>query len=136
MVDERKNKDYSVKEYPRYNNNPNLKAKGVQMPLTKKQVEEYIKCKKDYLYFIRNYIQITNLDGGVVPFNLYDYQEEMLNLIHDNRFFIAKIPRQSGKCFCKEMKIKLRNKKSKQIIEIKIGEFYESIQKEMQLVSK
>ena len=32
-----------------------------------------------------------------MPFNMYDFQEELVNLIHDNRFVIAKLPRQTGK---------------------------------------
>ena len=38
-----------------------------------------------------------SLDEGVIPFNLYDFQETMVNRFHENRFNIAKLPRQSGK---------------------------------------
>ena len=49
------------------------------------------------IYFIKNYIQIVNVDEGSVPSDLYDYQTNMINKIHENRFVIAKMPRQSGK---------------------------------------
>jgi len=80
-----------------YLGNPNLKASGVEIEFTEDQVKEYMKCAKDPVYFIKNYVKVVSLDKGLIPFNLYDYQEELLNIIHDNRFAIAKLPRQSGK---------------------------------------
>ena len=80
-----------------YLGNPNLKASGVEIEFTEEQVKEYVKCAKDPVYFIKNYVKVVSLDKGLIPFNLYDYQEELLNIIHDNRFAIAKLPRQSGK---------------------------------------
>ena len=80
-----------------YLGNPNLKPEGESVQFTKEQVEEYIKCARDPVYFIQKYIKVVSLDKGLVPFHLYDYQENMVNTIHDNRFVIAKLPRQSGK---------------------------------------
>jgi phage terminase large subunit-like protein len=80
-----------------YLGNPNLKAANVKVEFTKDQVEEYLKCSKDPIYFMKNYIQIVSLDEGLVPFKLYDFQEDMVKKIHENRFVIAKLPRQSGK---------------------------------------
>ena len=80
-----------------YLGNSNLKAAGVEVQFTEEQVTEYMKCVQDPIYFIKNYIQIVSLDEGLVPFELYDYQENMVNSIHNNRFVIAKLPRQSGK---------------------------------------
>ena len=80
-----------------YMGNPNLKPTGVEMEFTKEQVKEYIKCSQDPVYFIRNYVKIVSLDEGLVPFSMYDFQEEMVNVIHNNRFFIGKLPRQTGK---------------------------------------
>tara|TARA_R110000824_G_scaffold202333_4_gene386593 strand:- start:41 stop:1693 length:1653 start_codon:yes stop_codon:yes gene_type:complete len=80
-----------------YLGNPNLKPAGVEMEFTKEQVKEYIKCAQDPKYFIQKYIKVVSLDEGLVPFNLYDYQEDIVDIIHNNRFVIAKLPRQSGK---------------------------------------
>ena len=80
-----------------YLGNPNLKPAGVEMEFTKEQVKEYIKCAQDPKYFIQKYIKVVSLDEGLVPFNLYDYQEDIVDTIHNNRFVIAKLPRQSGK---------------------------------------
>ena len=52
---------------------------------------------KDPIYFIKNYIKIVSLDEGLVPFELYDFQKEMIGTFHNNRFTICKLPRQSGK---------------------------------------
>jgi len=80
-----------------YLGNKNLKAAGTKIEFTKKQVEEYMKCAKDPLYFVRNYVKIVSLDHGLVPFDMYDFQEDMIQKIHENRFVIAKLPRQTGK---------------------------------------
>ena len=80
-----------------YLGNPNLKKANVSTNFTPKQVEEFIKCSKDPVYFIKKYIKIVSLDEGVIPFDLYDFQEEMVDRFHNNRFNIAKLPRQSGK---------------------------------------
>tara|TARA_Y100001973_G_C5199272_1_gene336469 strand:+ start:995 stop:2644 length:1650 start_codon:yes stop_codon:yes gene_type:complete len=80
-----------------YLGNANLKAAGVQVNYTPEQVEEYIKCSKDPVYFIKKYIKIVSLDEGLVPFELWDFQEKIVNTVHSNRFVIAKLPRQTGK---------------------------------------
>ena len=80
-----------------YLGNPNLKAAGVELDYTEEQVKEYIKCSQDPSYFIKKYIKVVSLDEGLVPFELYDYQENIIETVHNNRFVIAKLPRQSGK---------------------------------------
>lgn len=81
----------------RYLGNSNLKAAGVNINFSEKQVEEYVRCAADPVYFIKNYVKIISLDKGTVPFSMYDFQEEMVELCHKNRFVISKMPRQSGK---------------------------------------
>ena len=80
-----------------YLGNPNLKKANVQQEWTKEELEEYAKCMKDPIYFIQHYIKIVSLDEGLVPFELYDFQKEMVGTFHNNRFTICKLPRQSGK---------------------------------------
>ena len=80
-----------------YLGNENLKASGVNIEFTQDQVKEYIKCAQDPAYFIKKYIKVVSLDEGLVPFNLYDYQEDIVDKVHNNRFVICKLPRQSGK---------------------------------------
>jgi hypothetical protein len=80
-----------------YKGNPNLKAENVQIEFTKENIEEYIRCKEDPIYFAKNYIKIVSLDDGLIPFSMYDFQEELITNFHENRFNIAKLPRQTGK---------------------------------------
>lgn len=80
-----------------YLGNPNLKKANVATNFTPDEVQEYIKCSEDPVYFIKTYIKIVSLDKGLIPFDMYDFQVDMTRKFHDNRFNIAKLPRQSGK---------------------------------------
>jgi hypothetical protein len=80
-----------------YLGNPNLKKANVQQEWTEDQVKEYAQCMKDPLYFIQKYVRIVSLDEGLVPFEMYPFQKEMVGTFHKNRFTICKLPRQSGK---------------------------------------
>ena len=107
-----------------YRDNPLLKKIGIQYDYTQNEIEEYIKCSKEPLHFISNYIKIVNVDEGLVPFDMWDFQKNMVTAMHNNRFVIMKCPRQVGKCFYMNTPIKLRNKSTGDIIETTIGEFY------------
>jgi hypothetical protein len=80
-----------------YKGNPNLKAENVQIEFTQEQIQEYIQCKENPIYFAKKYVKIVSLDKGLIPFEMYDFQEELISNFHDNRFNIAKLPRQTGK---------------------------------------
>ena len=86
-----------MQNYEHYLGNPLLKKANVPVEWTQEQILEYQKCMEDPIYFIKNYIKIVSLDEGLVPFEMYDFQEDIVNTIHDNRFTICKLPRQSGK---------------------------------------
>ena len=80
-----------------YMSNPRLKGVGVSLNITKRHLEEYMKCAADPMYFTKKYIKIVSIDHGLVPFKTRPYQERMLSTFHENRFSICKMPRQSGK---------------------------------------
>ena len=80
-----------------YLGNPLLKKSNVPVNWEKDQILEYQRCMEDPIYFIKNYIKIVSLDDGLVPFRLYDFQEKIVETIHNDRFTICKMPRQSGK---------------------------------------
>ena len=80
-----------------YLGNPNLYKANLKQSYTEEQVREIAKCMEEPLHFIREYTRIVNIDEGLVPFNMYPFQEKMVQTFHDNRFSICKLPRQSGK---------------------------------------
>ena len=80
-----------------YLGNPNLKKANTRIEFTQDQIEEFIKCKEDPVYFAKNYIKIVSLDEGLVSFDLYKFQEKLIQRFHENRFNICKMPRQTGK---------------------------------------
>ena len=108
-----------------YNGNASLKRLGVEISYTEEQISEIVKCSEDPIYFIKNYVKIVNVDKGLIPFDMWPFQENMVNTFHNNRFCIAKMPRQVGKCLQLNTPIRLRNKRTGEIIEMTIGEFYE-----------
>jgi hypothetical protein len=80
-----------------YNSNSNLKSAGQVISFDKDQLEEYMKCAEDHIYFISNYCYIVTLDHGLQKFSLYPCQVNKLNVIHDNRMVILMEGRQQGK---------------------------------------
>jgi len=80
-----------------YLGNANIKRDGVEQEWTQDEINEYAKCLKDPVYFAKNYIKVISLDGGLVPFDLYPYQQDMFSHFNQNRFSIVLACRQSGK---------------------------------------
>lgn len=80
-----------------YQGNRSLKRSNVAIAWSQEQVQEYIKCARNPVYFIKKYIKIINVDRGLIPFELYPFQEEMVSLAASERFVICKMPRQVGK---------------------------------------
>jgi len=80
-----------------YLGNPNLKKANTPIEFTQDQILEFVKCKEDPVYFAKNHIKIVSLDHGLVPFEMYEFQERLVRNFHENRFNICKMPRQTGK---------------------------------------
>ena len=80
-----------------YLGNPNLKKANTPIEFTQEQIFEFIECKKDPVYFAKNYVQIVNVDHGLIPFKMYKFQEKLIENFHNHRFNICKMPRQTGK---------------------------------------
>ena len=80
-----------------YLGNPHVKKDGIQEDWTQEKVAEYAKCMSDPAHFATNHLKIINLNDGLVPFELYPYQEEMFRQFNDNRFTVVLACRQSGK---------------------------------------
>jgi hypothetical protein len=80
-----------------YLGNPLLKKANTPIEFTQEQIEEFIKCKDDPVYFAKNYVKIVTLDHGLQTFKPYHFQEKLINNFHQHRFNICKMPRQTGK---------------------------------------
>ena len=80
-----------------YLGNPLLKKANTKMEFTQEQVLEFLKCKDNPVYFTKKYIKIVNVDEGLIPFEMWPFQEKLVNNFHKNRFNICLMPRQVGK---------------------------------------
>ena len=80
-----------------YLGNPNLKKANVAQEFTQEQIEEFMRCAADPVYFAKTYMKIVSLDEGLIQFKPYDFQEKLITNFHENRFNICKMPRQTGK---------------------------------------
>ena len=80
-----------------YLGNPQVKKDGVEEDWTQEKVAEYAKCMSDPAHFAKTHLKVINLDDGLVPFDLYPYQQEMFTHFNDNRFSVVLACRQSGK---------------------------------------
>jgi hypothetical protein len=83
--------------YEGYQGNPNLPREDYIHAFTQFEEDEFKRCVNDPIYFATKYIKIVNVDHGLMPFKMWDFQKEMLTTFHENRFSICKLPRQVGK---------------------------------------
>lgn len=80
-----------------YKGNSLLKKSGIQLSWTPEQVDEFVKCSKDPIYFINKYLKAIDADKGLVSIKLRDYQEKMVSSFHSRRRTIVTTCRRSGK---------------------------------------
>src|ERR1019366_2159153 len=80
-----------------YLGNTQLKDIAVKITWTPKRLADLQKCQEDPVYFITKYIQVVTIDEGVTDFRLWDFQAKLIDLVHNNRYVITVMPRQSGK---------------------------------------
>lgn len=74
-----------------------IKKAGTLESYDSEKMRELARCRESKEYFIRNYIWIRHPDKGVIKFNLFDYQVDMLNLYENNKESIVVASRQMGK---------------------------------------
>jgi len=114
-----------------FQGNVGLRAEGELVTYTKEIINEYIRCKEDIIYFAEKYFYITTIDDGKIKIPLWDFQKKVLKAFitppKNRRHIIMMMPRQQGKCFLDTTIVKLRNKKTKEIKELPIKEFFDMI---------
>jgi len=70
-----------------------------QRKLSKAEIKkEIIRCGRDPIYFIKNYCKISHPDPakGIIPFTLFDFQEDVIRDFQNNRFNVINKARQLG----------------------------------------
>jgi hypothetical protein len=81
--------------------NKSLRGAGEKIVMTTEQIDEYIKCKNDILYFAERYYYIQTIDEGKIKIKLWPYQKKLLkayeNPPNGKRHVILAASRQSGK---------------------------------------
>ena len=71
-----------------YLGNPNLKKANTAINFTQDQILEFMACREDPVYFAEQHVKIVTLDHGLMPFEPYHFQEELIHNFHDRRFNI------------------------------------------------
>lgn len=74
-----------------------IKSPHTKDKFTEEQVYEFIKCKMDVEYFVTKYVKVQHPVKGAIPFELYDYQMEMLFNFANFQHNIVLTGRQLGK---------------------------------------
>lgn len=80
-----------------YKGNSLLKKIGTNLTWTALQIDEFVKCAADPIYFVKTYLKVIDVDKGLIPISLRTYQEEMIYKFHDSRRTIVTTCRRSGK---------------------------------------
>ena len=62
----------------------------------KQRVKEILKCGKDPSYFLKTYARISHPMHGLILFDTYDFQDELLQEFNDYRFNVILKARQLG----------------------------------------
>lgn len=82
---------------PTYLGNPKIKRAGVSQNFTKWELQEWVKCSQDKDYFCSTYIKVIKPGEGLINYEPYPYQIDMMDEFENNRFNIVLACRQSGK---------------------------------------
>lgn len=101
-----------------------LKPPYVPTEFKTNELQEFIKCAQDPIYFMVNYVYIQHPTKGKIRFDAYDFQKDLVNTYNDFRNVIAMIPRQSGKCLQSDINISVRNKTTGAQYKLPIGLYY------------
>jgi hypothetical protein len=64
------------------------------------EIDEFRRCKRDPVYFIKKYFNIHHPKNGTMLFNLYPYQERLVWAYHINTHNVTLASRQTGASLC------------------------------------
>ena len=89
------------------------------------RMQELKKCLNDPVYFAETYVKIQHPTKG----GIWEFQRELIRIYAENRYSVSLLPRQSGKCVINTTLIKVRNKKTGEIVEISVEDFFKLAKK-------
>lgn len=81
---------------PFYENNTSILKGDLVFDRTQEEIQEWLKCKNDILYFAEKYCKLMTPEG-IKSINLRDYQKRYLKHLEKNRLSVYLSCRQSGK---------------------------------------
>lgn len=123
-----------------YKGNENLRRAGENIDYTPEMIEEVMRCAEDPIHFAEAYFTVIHPDRGQELIKLYEFQKKMIKAYVDTpngkSHSIVCVPRQAGKCFSRFVKINIKNKKTGEIKELEVEEFYDSIKTLSELSNK
>lgn len=64
--------------------------------MRKVRAQEYLKCARDPIYFMQEYVYIVHQEKGLIQFDLFDFQKRTLRDLREYRFNIILKARQMG----------------------------------------
>ncbi len=96
----------------------------VSKDVYKQRLQCLARSMKDIVWWAENFFRIITLDKGLTTIKLYPKQKELLQHIVDSTRICTLASRQTGKCVFKDTKITVRNKKTSEIQELTLEEFY------------
>ena len=82
---------------PFYENNTKLLKGDLVFDRTPDEIQEWLRCKNDIIYFVEKYCKLMTPEG-IRNVKLRDYQQNYLKHLMDHRLSIYLACRQCGKC--------------------------------------
>ena len=111
-----------LKASPFYMKNTKLLKPELVYKRTKEEIDDYIKCKQDPVYFASK-CYLMSAEGGLMQCKLRDYQIDYLRHLQKNNFSIFLSCRQSGKCFSMMSSIIIK-RKNDSLFDNKLEKYY------------
>lgn len=96
---------------PFYENNTKLLKGDLVFQRTQEEIDEWLRCKNDIVYFVEKYCKLMTPEG-IQHVELRDYQVDYLKHLEKNRLSIMLSARQAGKCisFITKVLVKIEEK--------------------------
>jgi hypothetical protein len=77
--------------------NPNIKKAHSTSEYTPENLIDLQRCMEDPIYFMTKFVKVQHPTKGLLPFELYDYQVDMVRAVHEHKDVVILASRQLGK---------------------------------------